>query len=210
MYLRFLNSSISARDGVCSCWSIGYSTDHKEENGAEPTISLAPLTSIQPHTGRTMHATVLIGNTWLHAQLDSGSTHTFIATAIAECTSGAELHVAVANGDCLTSPGRCSALDIVSEHFIICCYELGLGSLDMVLGVQWLESLGLMLWDIGRQTLVFVHNGRHVHWSAVPNKGSERLASSPRLWWPHTLHISLNQEKLDGPISQTRGSGLAR
>jgi hypothetical protein len=28
--------------------------------------------------------------------------------------------------------------------------------------------------------------------------------------WPHTLHISLNQEKLDGPVSQIGGSGLGR
>jgi hypothetical protein len=26
--------------------------------------------------------------------------------------------------------------------------------------------------------------------------------------WPHTLHISLNQEKPDGPVSQTGGYGL--
>jgi hypothetical protein len=36
----------------------------------------------------------------------------------------------------------------------------------MVLGVQWLESLGLVLWDFGRQTMAFVCNGRHVIWSA--------------------------------------------
>jgi hypothetical protein len=28
--------------------------------------------------------------------------------------------------------------------------------------------------------------------------------------WPHTLHISLNQGKPDGPVSQTEGSGLGR
>jgi hypothetical protein len=28
--------------------------------------------------------------------------------------------------------------------------------------------------------------------------------------WPHTLHISLNQEKPDGPVSQTGGSSLGR
>jgi hypothetical protein len=28
--------------------------------------------------------------------------------------------------------------------------------------------------------------------------------------WPHTLHISLNQEKSDGPVSQTGGSSLGR
>jgi hypothetical protein len=199
MYLQFLNSSYSARNGVCSCWSIGYSTDHKEENGAKPTISLAPLTGIHPLTGHTMHATVLIDNTWFRALQDFGSTHTFIDTAIADCasvsfTSGTELRVVVANGDRLTSPGHCSALDIdiIGEHFVICCYELGLSSFDKVLGVQRLESLGPMLWEFGHQTLAFVHNDRHVHWSAAPNKGYERLDSSPRLWWPHTLHISLN------------------
>jgi hypothetical protein len=28
--------------------------------------------------------------------------------------------------------------------------------------------------------------------------------------WSHTLHISLNQKKLDDPVSQTGGSGLDR
>jgi hypothetical protein len=28
--------------------------------------------------------------------------------------------------------------------------------------------------------------------------------------WAHTLHISLNQRKLDGPVSQNEGSGLDR
>jgi hypothetical protein len=28
--------------------------------------------------------------------------------------------------------------------------------------------------------------------------------------WSHTLHISLNQKKPDGPVSQIRGSGLGR
>jgi hypothetical protein len=28
--------------------------------------------------------------------------------------------------------------------------------------------------------------------------------------WSHTLHISLNQEKSDGPVSQTEGSSLGR
>jgi hypothetical protein len=28
--------------------------------------------------------------------------------------------------------------------------------------------------------------------------------------WSHTLHISLNKGKLDGPVSQTGGSGLGR
>jgi hypothetical protein len=121
-----------------------------------------------------MHITATIGTTSLWALLDSGSTHNFIDIGVAEragvfFTGGAGQCVAVANGDCITSPGHCSALDIgiVDEHFIICCYGLSLGSFDMVFGVQWLESLRLVLWDFGLHTLAFVRNNHHVLWSTV-------------------------------------------
>jgi hypothetical protein len=44
------------------------------------------------------------------------------------------------------------------------------------------------------------------HAQQKPNYPSEMSETQ----WPHTLHISLNQVKLDGPVSQTRGSGLGR
>jgi hypothetical protein len=31
-----------------------------------------------------------------------------------------------------------------------------------------------------------------------------------KIQWSHTFHISLNQGKPDGPVSQTGGSGLGR
>jgi hypothetical protein len=51
--------------------------------------------------------------------------------------------VVVANGDRIDSPGCCRDIDIAigGELFRIDCYGLSLGSYDMVLGVQWLESL---------------------------------------------------------------------
>jgi hypothetical protein len=117
----------------------------EDNDDAEPTISLAALTCIQPNTSHTMHVIVLISNTSLRALLDSGSTHNFIDHVIADhagvsFTNDAWLRMAVTNEDHLTSPSRCSALDIdiISEHFVICCYGLGLSSFDMVLGVQWL------------------------------------------------------------------------
>jgi hypothetical protein len=38
-------------------------------------------------------------------------------------------------------------INIAGEPFIITCYGLSLGSYEMILGVQWLESLGPVLWD---------------------------------------------------------------
>jgi hypothetical protein len=51
----------------------------------------------------------------------------------------------------MASSGSCIDLkiNIASEQFIIACYGLSLGSYEMILGVQWLESLGPVLWAQG-------------------------------------------------------------
>jgi hypothetical protein len=75
----------------------------------------------------------------------------------------------VANDNRVTSPGCCRDLSVSigNEQFIIDCYGLSIGSYDMVLGVQWLESLGLVLWDFASWTIAFMRNGHHVLWTAV-------------------------------------------
>jgi hypothetical protein len=76
--------------------------------------------------------------------------------------------VAVANGDRVASSGSCTDLkiNIAGEPFIIACYGLSLGSYEMILDVQWLESLGPMLWDFTHRTLSFCRDGCKIHWSA--------------------------------------------
>jgi hypothetical protein len=37
----------------------------------------------------------------------------------------------------------------------------------MVLNVQWLESLGLILWDFAKRTIVFIQNRHRVCWQAM-------------------------------------------
>jgi hypothetical protein len=73
----------------------------------------------------------------------------------------------VANDDELASLGCCKSLSISThgELFQIDCYSLTLSSYDMVLGVQWLESLGPILWDIGCHTLTFMCHGHRIQWS---------------------------------------------
>jgi hypothetical protein len=57
-------------------------------------------------------------------------------------------------------------INIAGEPFIIACYGLSLDSYEMILGVQWLESLGPVLWDFTHRTLSFCRDGRKIHWSA--------------------------------------------
>jgi hypothetical protein len=79
------------------------------------------------------------------------------------------LSMAAANGDILTSPGCCRAMQmsVHGEVFHIDCCSISLGSYDMVLGVQWLESLGPILWDFSKGTIAFIRNGHLIIWSVT-------------------------------------------
>jgi hypothetical protein len=78
------------------------------------------------------------------------------------------LHVAVANGDWLTSSGHWNNLLIsVGDESSIAYYGLTLGSFDMALGVQWLESLVPILWDFGQRAMDFVQDEHRVLWCAT-------------------------------------------
>jgi predicted aspartyl protease len=129
--------------------------DEQSPNSIDPTISLHTLTGIQPRSDCTMHIYVFINGTTLRALLDSGSTHNFVDSEAASragivFTAQRSLRMAVANGDRVASSGCCHNLkiSIADEDFVIDCYELALGSYEMVLGVQWLASLGPILWDL--------------------------------------------------------------
>lgn len=86
--------------------------------------------------------------------------------------------VVVANGKCLDSSGRWDDLIITisREPFSIRCYGPALGSYDMVLGVQWLESLGPVLWAFGRRTMAFPRGDRTIMWLGTMASSSLILA----------------------------------
>jgi hypothetical protein len=130
-----------------------------------------PSWAIDPYT---MQLNVIVNDARLTALLDSSSTHNFVDTEVAARTGiklvgCAGLQVIVANGDRVASPGCCRGLKITmgEESFYIDCYDLSLDSYDMVLGLQWLESLGPILWDFGRRTMTLIWEGRDVYWSAL-------------------------------------------
>jgi hypothetical protein len=115
---------------------------------ADPTISIHTLVVIRPLSGKTMQLHVDINGTRLLALLDSGSTHNFIDLEVAahaglQFGSRSGLQVAVANGGHVLSSGCCR--NVSFNIGVVDFYGLALGSYEMVLGVQWLESLGSML-----------------------------------------------------------------
>jgi hypothetical protein len=95
----------------------------------------------------------LAGNAFI-ALLDSGSTHNFISESAAQRTGlplqhRPRLTATVANGDQVSCVGviRQAAITIHGNTFLVDLFVMPLAGYDMVLGTQWLATLGPILWD---------------------------------------------------------------
>ena len=70
----------------------------------------------------------------------------------------------VANGDMLKTQGACHDvnLKIQGQDFQVDLNVLSLGDYVVVLGTQWLYTLGLIQWDFMKLTMVFIQEGRKI------------------------------------------------
>jgi len=139
-----------------------------------PGISLHAATGVRARGFQTMKVHMCVGNAVAVALLDSGSSHNYIDVEMAQragiqLSARAGLSVAVANGDCITSPGRAMGqrVRIGGEALDIDLYALPLGKYDMVLGVQWLGTLGPILWDFAKHTIAFKRGAKRVLWRGI-------------------------------------------
>jgi hypothetical protein len=74
------------------------------------------------------------------------------------------LSVRIANRERMQSYGTCksTSLSIQGETFQVDCYTLPLEGFDVILGVQWLKSLGPIVWDFTVLSMAFPHDRRSV------------------------------------------------
>jgi hypothetical protein len=54
-------------------------------------------------------------------------------------------------------------LSIQGKTFWVDCYTLPLEGFDVILNVQWLKSLGLIVWDFTALSMAFIREGRSMH-----------------------------------------------
>jgi len=131
-------------------------------------LSLAAISGIvQP---RTMCFWGTIGNQHVKILLDSGSSHTFISTSVADHCSGIQqlpvpLQVQVANGEVLTCSSYIPAASwsIHNCQFTSDLKVLPLTSYDMILGLDWLEAHSPMEVHWGQKWIYLQHHGSSVH-----------------------------------------------
>jgi predicted aspartyl protease len=115
----------------------------------------------------------------LTALVDTGSMHNFLSwnamQRLALQPAGAEqFSVTIANGDHLTCQGVARQVPIVigDEPFSIDYVGIDLGCYDFILGVDFLSTLGPILWDLDVLTLIFWREeGRRVRWTGFGGTG---------------------------------------
>jgi len=140
--------------------------------GEELTVEdMTPRNSVSAVNGekgfQTIRFTGFYGKKPLHILIYSGSTHNFLDVNVAR-RLGCKLDairsqaVTVANGNQLQCQFRCRKLEwrLQRVTFSSDMLLIPLGSCDMVLGVQWLSTLGTVKWNFKELKMEFVCKGR--------------------------------------------------
>ncbi|KAJ4959702.1 hypothetical protein NE237_019612 [Protea cynaroides] len=109
--------------------------------------------------------------------IDSGSTHNFVSQTLAKRVelqplSKGRLEVMVASGEKLISPGKCNQTQLILQGISIFVdfYLLPLEGYDVVLGTQWLSTLGPIVWDFSKLQMSLHVEGKEValHGLSIP------------------------------------------
>ncbi|XP_042965413.1 uncharacterized protein LOC122299304 [Carya illinoinensis] len=133
----------------------------------EPEISLNAISGTPGNN--TMRLLGRIGQAHVVILIDSGSTHNFIDTSVAEkakieVDTTHQLKVRIANGDIIQTEGYCSRVrtNLQGTQINPSFYVLSLGGCDIVLGVSWLMTLGPIIWDFSALTMHFEYKGKKI------------------------------------------------
>ncbi|MCI25406.1 RNA-directed DNA polymerase (Reverse transcriptase), partial [Trifolium medium] len=144
-----------------------------------------------------------LSNVTVEVLIDSGASHSFISpeliTALGLAVTPTNVKsIKLGDGHRVKSEGICKGLKIIlgSHEFEIDALVLGLGGLDVVLGVSWLSTLGKVMMDWKDLSMQFWHKGQMV---TLQGQGNGHLqhgflnsfledrkgGRDDEWWWPH-------------------------
>ena len=97
--------------------------------------------------------------------LDSGSTHNFLDAAMAmnlklQIDTYKILEVKVANGAVVKTKGVCYGVQLLMQgiKFMVELHVIPFGGCEVVLGTQWMSTLGGIKWDFKLLTMQFTYS----------------------------------------------------
>jgi hypothetical protein len=151
----------------------------------EPVISLNALTGFS--SPQTLKLISYIKHRKVIILVDSGSTHNFIHHRIAQEThfyihAVNNFQIMISNGGSMKCGGRCEnvCLQIGDYHLKYHMFAMDMGGCDIVLGADWLRTLGPILMDFKELTMKFEQEGQQYKFQGI-TAGSPEVISSHRM-----------------------------
>ncbi|XP_028191387.1 uncharacterized protein LOC114377177 [Glycine soja] len=153
----------------------------------DPIPAQISLNSLAGHIApETLRLVGTISGQQVLILIDGGSTHNFIQEQLVSklglhCRQTTPLRVMVGNGQHLECQQLCTEIpvEIQTTSFTVDLYVLPISGANIVLGVQWLQSLGPILTDYNTLCMQFFHQGRLVELKGE-NDTNLRQLSSPQ------------------------------
>jgi hypothetical protein len=151
----------------------------------ESVISLNALTGLS--APQTLKLISYIKHRKVIILVDSGRTHNFIHRYIAQeihCYIHAvnNFQIMIANGGSMKCGGNCKnvCLHIGDYHLKSHMFAINMGGCDIVLGADWLRTLGPILMDFKELTMQFDQQGQQYKFQGI-TVGSPEIISSHRM-----------------------------
>lgn len=145
--------------------------DDPNENPLEcQTMGLCASMGEEVNTGpRTMKLIGTIGGIPLVILIDSGATHNFISSNVVSMlvlnVNGKQrMRVKFGDSHKIQTQGKCSGVKVQLDRmdYDVEAYVMELGNIDLILGVIWLKTLGLVVMDWDKMTISFKKNGEEI------------------------------------------------
>ncbi|XP_047325223.1 uncharacterized protein LOC124929014 [Impatiens glandulifera] len=146
-----------------------FEEENQEEKLVETVDELedgAAMTIEGSNTFDTMKVQGTVGRNNVYILIDSGSTHNFINPRVIRNTKfvtspAVKLMVTVASGHQLVSTTKCLGLQWSAQgiNFNVDARVLSILKYDIILGIEWLVTLGGIQWDFKNLIMEFSFNG---------------------------------------------------
>jgi len=156
-------------------------TPKKEE--MNPTIACNALAGIT--TPQTINIEGHIKKKNLIVLIDSGSTHNFIHYKIAKELNcflylAPECQVTVTSGGTINCSRKCHNIKLSMGEYVLSSPMLSIpmGGVDVVLGVQWLQSLGIIAFNFQELFMKFSSEGNEVELRGITGKLGKIISSN--------------------------------
>jgi hypothetical protein len=148
-----------------------------------PTISCNALFGIS--TPQTLDIEGYIKKKKVIVLIDFGSTHSFIHYKLARALNcfiypTPKFQVMIANGGTINCSGKCHKMNLTMGEYVMNSpmIAIPMGGVDVVLGVQWLQSLGTMAFNFQELFMKFSLEGKEIELKGIIGKHSKVIISN--------------------------------